>query len=82
MRNIVILKQGLKATNAFYERPAKDEYNEVEEIEARFCLEHCPHKKCKGICEDFKHFKNSLIDDKREVRERKVKTPAEKIKQP
>ena len=25
--------------------------------EARFCIEKCPHKTCKGICEEFVAFK-------------------------
>ena len=28
--------------------------------EARFCIEKCPYKNCKGTCKEFKEFKKAL----------------------
>lgn len=71
MRNIIITKKLIKATNAFYERPAKEEYKEEEELEAKFCLECCDtkkHKTCNGTCEEFRQFKKTLVAAKKRAK--------------
>lgn len=69
MRNISIAKKHLKASNAYFEYPEKEKHNEQQAAEAKFCLECCntaKHKKCSGMCEEFRQFKKTLkIADKR-----------------